>query len=85
MYLPLSYPPQPVSACLFLAHAKAPHAADERGRPAHAETNQIALVGARVHDHAGFDRGQRRAFVLRNAQLRFDDRIGVQRGVDGRK
>ena len=64
---------------------KAAHAADERGRAADGEADEVALVFARVNDHAGFNGGKRGAFVLRNAQLRIDNGIGVERAVDGRE
>jgi hypothetical protein len=38
-----------------------------------------------MHNHSGFNGSERRAFVLRNTQLGFDDGVGVERGVDGRE
>ena len=70
---------------LPILRAEAAHAADERGRAADGEMNEIALVGARVDDHAGFDGGERGALVLRDAQFGIDDGVGVKSRVDGRK
>jgi len=36
-----------------------------------------------VDDHAGLNGGERSAFVLRNAQIGFDNGVGVKRSVDG--
>ncbi len=62
---------------------EAAHAADERGGAADGEADEIAFVFARVNDHAGFNGCESRAFVLGNAEFRFDDGVGVERGVDG--
>lgn len=59
------------------------HAADERGRAADREMDEIPLVCARVNDHAGFNGCEHGAFVLRNAKLRVNDGIGAQSGIDG--
>ena len=38
-----------------------------------------------MNDHSSLYGGENRAFVLRNAQLSFDNGVGVERGVDGRE
>ena len=68
-----------------MPHAEAAHAADQRRRAADRETDEIALVFARVDNHASFNGGKRSAFVLGHAEFRIDYGIGVQRAVDGRK
>jgi len=74
-----------LAGCSTFSCTEAAHAADERGGAADGEADEIALVAAGVDDHAGFNGGERGAFVLRNAQLGFDDGVGVERGVDGRE
>ena len=44
--------------------------------------DQVAFVLARCDHHSGLDHRQHRALLLRNAQLRREDRIGVERPVD---
>ncbi len=53
-------------------------AAQQRGRPAHCQAHQVALVFSLVHDHSRINGRQRRAFMLRNPQLGLDHRIGVR-------
>ena len=65
--------------------AEAAHAAQERGRAADGECDNVAIVLSRVNDHAGFNRGERRTLLLRHAEFRIDDGIGVQRAIDGRE
>ena len=65
--------------------AESPHAPHERRWAADGEVDEVAIVAARVNDHAGVDCGESGAFVLRDAEIGFDDGIGVERAVDGRE
>ncbi len=78
---------EPTSATRLsgFARAEATQAADQRCGAADCEPNKISFIIARVNHHAGLNRGKHRAFVLRNAQLGFDDGIGVERSVNGRE
>jgi len=65
------------------AEAEAAHSAYEGCGAGDGESDEVAFVGARVDDHAGFDSCEGSAFVLGDAELGFDDGVGVESGVDG--
>ena len=65
------------------AEAEAAHSAYEGCGAGGGEADEVAFVGARVDDHAGFDSCEGSAFVLGDAELGFDDGVGVESGVDG--
>ena len=79
--------PLRMTSCLFdvSLRTEAAHAADERGRSADGEVDEVAFVVARMDDHARFNGGEHCAFVLRDTKISVDDGIGVERIINGNK
>ncbi len=65
-----------------VTHTVGTQATDQRRRAAHAQVHEVAFVLAQSHHHARVNCRQHRTLVLRNAQLRIENRVRLQRLVD---
>ena len=68
---------------LTAADTKGAKASNKTRRACHREIHKIAFIAAFVNDHAGFDSGKDRSFLLWDAKPGIDERVRVKSLIDG--